>query len=270
MTSRAHGVPSSRELARYLEREVTASEAAALEAVLADSAEARRRHDELARIRDALGSPVSQIGELDLAARVLLAIEQPPARRRRTARFASWPLVALAAGLVVGVGLLARESREASEFRQKSAASPAGTASRFAGVVAHHVTAGGVTERLGAKLPARDGLVFSYTNLGPNPFGYLMIFGIDESGEVRWYHPAYDTLGTNPASIPIEAGVASASLGALVVHELAPGPFRLHALFTRQPLHVVELEALLRHGGEKALDALRDASDQIILTQVTP
>jgi hypothetical protein len=136
--------------------------------------------------------------------------------------------------------------------------------------VAHHVTAGGVTERLGAKLPARDGLVFSYTNLGPRPFGYLMIFGIDASGEVRWYHPAYDTFGTNPGSTPIEAGVVSTSLGSLVVHELAPGPFTLHALFTRQPLHVIELEALLRHGGEKALGALRDASDQSIVTQVTP
>jgi hypothetical protein len=270
MTAKNHELSSSRELVRYLEREVTASEAAALEGVLADSADARRRYDELGRICDALRSPVPELGELDLAAKVRLAIEQPPARQRRTARFASWPLVTLAAGLVVGVGLWARESREVSEFHAKSATSSASAASRFAGVVAHRVTAGGVTERLGAKLPARDGLVFSYTNLGPEPFGYLMIFGLDASGEVRWYHPAYDTLGTNPGSTPIEAGVASASLGALVVHDLAPGPFTLHALFTRQPLHVIELEALLRHGGEKALGALGDASDQIISTEVTP
>jgi hypothetical protein len=88
-----------------------------------------------------------------------------------------------------------------------------------------------------------DGLLFAYTNLGPQPFDYLMVFGIDARGAVRWYHPSFDRQGTNPVSIPLEKGVARAVLKEVIRHDLAAGRFQIVALFTRQALTVADVEA---------------------------
>ena len=60
-------------LTAYLEGEVTASERAAIEAELAESAEARRRLGQLRGLKSLLEAPATELETIDLAARVRVA-----------------------------------------------------------------------------------------------------------------------------------------------------------------------------------------------------
>jgi hypothetical protein len=91
--------------------------------------------------------------------------------------------------------------------------------------------------------------LFSYTNLGPHPFDYLMIFATDASAEVRWFYPAWESAADNPQSIAITRGGANVPLGELVQQDAAEGPLSLYALFTARPLSVKEVEAWLKQHG---------------------
>jgi hypothetical protein len=100
-----------------------------------------------------------------------------------------------------------------------------------------------------------DELLFSYTNLGAQPFDYLMIFAKDADAEVRWFYPAYESAAENPLSIAIARGRANVPLGELVQQEVADGPLALYALFTTRPLSVLEVEAWLKQRGSQANEA---------------
>jgi hypothetical protein len=258
---------SSVNLAAYLEQEVTASEAASIEAALAEAPAATRRLGELDRLRRALRAPPSEVLGVDLVARVREGVRLPESRRGR-----SWWRggLALVAALALAAGAFVLLPRPSDEFRAKGAGSASSDERRWAGVTAYRVDEQGVPSPLGATLPTHAGLVFSYTNLGSRPFGYLMIFGIDAKGEVRWFHPAFEAPGTDPTSIAILPGQARRALGELVVFELPPGRFTLHALFTRRPLHVLELEMLVAKRGQPGLDALPESSEEVWTTEVRP
>jgi hypothetical protein len=119
-----------------------------------------------------------------------------------------------------------------------------------------------------------DGLLFSYTNLGNNPFVYLAIFAVDGRKNVRWFYPAYEIPGTNPASISIKRGLADVPLPDLVHQDWAPGPIAIHALFSYEPLHVQEVEALLEHvGSQQATREPLNVSgtlDQVTTAELVP
>jgi hypothetical protein len=258
---------------------VTPSEAAAVEEQLAGSATARQQLDALRQIRSALAAPVPELESIDVSAPVLAEIARaraapPPARwPGRAAR--AWRAAVLAAsacavGAAAAAILLARARPPADEFRAKSAAPPSLAAGeRWAGVQAYHVAASGQPEHLGALLAAGDGLLFAYTNLGPRPFAYLMIFAVDARGAVHWCHPAYERAGTDPASIPLRPGEARVPLAEVIHHDFPPGPLELRALFSMRPLRVLEVEAWL--AGRPPPSAplpYPDAFLQVIDTQV--
>ena len=131
-------------------------------------------------------------------------------------------------------------------MRAKSAGRHAASApERWAGISAYRVAGSGAPAAARrAHVPSDDGLLFTYTNLGARPFTHLMIFAVDASGQVRWFHPAYQQAGTNPASITIEAN-ANVPLAEVVRHPFAAGPATVQALFSRRPLRVDEVEAWL-------------------------
>jgi hypothetical protein len=260
-------------LAAYLEGEVTPSEKASVDAELADSATARRHLAQLEVVRDALAAPIAELETSDLAPQVMQAIEAERAleragHRRRVNLRAVLLTLGAAACAAAGLVILARPGPD--EFRSKAAA-PAGAldAQRWAGVHAYHVSGSDAPARLGAHLPAGDGLLFGYTNLGPRPFGYLMIFAVDARGAVRWCYPAYERAGDNPTSIPIHTGEAAVPLAEVIHHDLAAGPLEIRALFTMRPLDVAAVEAWLgRHPAPGAPLPWPDALLQVIDTTV--
>jgi hypothetical protein len=95
-------------------------------------------------------------------------------------------------------------------------------------------------QALGETLPASDGLLVSYTNLGPQPFRYLMVFAVDVAGDVFWLYPGYNRLDSDPISVEIEAG--RAPLPEVIHHNPHPGQLTIHGVFTRSPLKVSEVE----------------------------
>lgn len=266
------------ELAAYLEGQVSETEAAVIEARLAESAEARRQLEQLRSIRDALssedeGDESDQVELLPLVQdRIRRSAFTPTPRRPSVVRLlvqkyqlATGALAALALAYVAGP--LALDALEARNVREKSAIQSPST-SRWAGIQAYRVRAGGA-ERLGAELSRGDGLSFSYTNLGAEPFAHLMIFGVDAGGSVRWFYPAYEQPGTNPGSITIEKGVAQKALAELIEHDFAPGLLTIHAIFSNQPLRVLEVEDWLEQPGG-LVQRRRDLVDQVLTTRVEP
>lgn len=256
----------TRELAAYLQGEVTASERRAIDAALRDDAGSRKRLDELRHLCDRLSAPVPELERLDLTAGVRAALAEPEQKR---ARSWLWTLGS-AAALASAAGLFLRFAPQVpaiSEFRAKSASVASSESERWAGIQVHRVSDTSVAERVSDRLAARDGLVFAYSNLGPSPFDYLMIFAVDARGEVFWFYPAYERPGTDPPALPIEKGASETRLPELVRHDFARGPLAIYGLFARRPLRVSEVEASLeRHGSpmtwappwsETSLHALR-------------
>lgn len=266
---------ASPELAAYLEGELSASEMHRAEDVLAKDSDARRRLEQLSQIRAALSAPEPELENIDLVAAVHAARRQPARVRSRQPL---WPWIAgsvtaaaAAAAFVLFFDMDAHRSTD-EEFRAKSGigASPEGR--RWTGVQVYQVTAASEPQRLAGGVSRSDGLLFAYTNLGPEPFEYLMLFAIGTNGEVFWFHPSYEHAGMNPSSIRIEKGRAEVPLKEVIEHDFAPGPLSIYALFTRQPMRVLEVEAWLekQRGSLRPLTAPADANLDVIVTEVRP
>jgi hypothetical protein len=100
------------------------------------------------------------------------------------------------------------------------------------------------------KLNIADIITFTYTRVKKNS-GYLALFGVQETGEIRWYYPDYG----ERKSIPIQGDRVDEPLGdgiALAVNH-RPGWLRVVALFSDTPIEVEAIEA--------AVQALRSRPD---------
>lgn len=87
-----------------------------------------------------------------------------------------------------------------------------------------------------------DALAFAYRNQNQNRCNYLMIFAINDEGEIFWYYPAYTQDGVYPSSTPIESTNKAKQLPDAIEHNLKPGPLSLIALFLESPLNVKNVE----------------------------
>lgn len=272
-------------LAAYVDGDVTPSQASAVARAIEESPELRRRADDLRRITATLSGPVADLESLDVAASVraaTAAIDRQRSEQARSPRlpwFRRWSLVGFAATAALAIGLLvvrpanhgAGTDDDAAGVRAKSASAAAASApERWAGIGVYRVTGGGPPERMGERISRDDGLLFTYTNLGARPFAYLMIFAVDGSGQVRWFYPAYQQAGTNPASISIQAN-ANVPLAEVVRHPFAAGPATFQALFSRRPLRVEEVEAwLARRPPANGAAPWPETYRQIVMTSVDP
>jgi hypothetical protein len=260
----------TQKLAAYLQGEVTASEERAIDGALRGDASARKRLEELRQVCDGLTAPIPELERLDLAKRVRARLAEPEPSSSKRGRPWMWTLsaaAALAGALFVG---LAPQPAD-SEFRAKSGG-VATDGSRWAGVQIHRVSDTGKSERLKDRLTARDGLVFSYSNLGPAPFDYLMIFAVDARGKVSWYYPAYERHGTDPSAVPIGKSASESRLPDLVRHDHAPGPLAIYGLFAKHPVRVSEVEAWLDAHGARIASAppLAETSLHVVEVRVEP
>jgi hypothetical protein len=284
---------SDKMLLAYLEGEVTQSQAAAIEAALVDAPADRRRLDRLRAMLGHLAGAPEDLDDVDLVPQVRQAIAALPAPAPRHRQL--WPFLAAAAALLVTTsslvagGLLSdRESASAEdpEFRVKSAQGPASPAradsDRWVGVTAYRVAADAAEappRRVSGRMRRGDGLLFSFDNLGPAPFAYLMIFAVDGAGEVYWFHPAYEDASADPASIAIgQRGQSAVELPELVHHDYPAGGLAIYGLFTRAPVPVSAVEnalaTLVRAGSWNVAQPPRlpipDSGQQIVPVKVDP
>ncbi len=248
MSLRGRRALSTRTLAAYLEGALTQSEARTLEAQLAQSTDAQRALAELSAIRDGLSAPIPELENVDLRASVRRAVEEPATRsvRPKEVRWYAWSASAAALVAAAYVVMLARAPRVATdhtEFRAKPATTAPADPARWSGIRAYRVRGEEPPTPLAGALSTHDGLLFSYSNLGDDPFKYLMIFAVDGAKQVRWFYPAYQVPGTNPSALAIESGQSERVLPEVVEHDFARGPLRIFALFMDEPLSVSDVEA---------------------------
>lgn len=125
----------------------------------------------------------------------------------------------------------------------------------------------------GERLSAGDALRFTVVPAG---LPYLLVISVDGSGAVSVYHPAS---GTQSAALP-DAGQAPVELPGSIVLDAAPGPERIWALFSREPLRREDVEPVLRTLAAKGPDAVRatrvlpvpaaQAQDSFLLEKSSP
>ncbi len=264
-TSNRAGELSSEQLVRYVQGEMTRSESEEAERLIADSRRAQERVAELRAMMEELRRPPEWAASVDLVPAIRArAVRDEAARSQRVGRrwWAAGGVTALATA--AAIALMVRPDAEVGgegdvTSAPSSAASPAppmqgglrpkgGAAAdpdrwvgiqlaRAAGDDFEAVTAGATLEP--------GGLRVSYTNLGPQPYAFLMVFAVDASREVRWLYPAYERAGTDPAAIPIAASVADIILPDLIEHDFARGRLVVCGLFLRRALRVGAIEAAL-------------------------
>lgn len=303
---------SDKTLLAYLEGEVTQSQAAAIEAALADAPADQRRLERLREMLGHLAGAPDELDQIDLVPAVrsaITAMPAPAARRRQT-----WPFLAMAAVMLLAAGSLVANRFAGSaagpgsggaggqtggsgagaaapvemgdpEFRAKAAGAdtPGAANDRWVNVTAYRVAAdapaGAEPAPLGTRMRTGDGLLFSFDNLGPKPFGYLMIFAVDRAGEVYWFYPAYEQAGADPASLDIRRqGQRAVELPDLIRHAFPAGPLAIYGVFTHAPLHVSRVEesiaALVRAGAWNASQpprlALPDTGQEVAAVKVEP
>lgn len=268
MNERPHGPVDDELLAAFVEGELSGSERAAIAAALAEDPQLRRRVTGLEQVRSALSAPVPALEQLDLTSAVRARLDAPERSLSRRGALLAGASLAAGAALWVAIGVPSKPDG-AEAFRAKGA--PASSVARWTAVQVHRARDAGAPEPVTKRLRHNDALLFSYTNRGEAPFEYLMIFGVDRSGGVYWFHPAYERPGEDPRSTPIERGAADALLPEILRHDLSPGSLAVHALFTRRPLGVLAVEAwVAQRRANPSAAAPGEGHLQVIELDVTP
>ena len=269
----SRGCLDEEQVLRYVEGELTRNESASAEAHAAGCANCRAQLDEWASLTRAIGAE-PRMPEVDLVANVRARAALPPPRRRTLAEylFGGLALSTAFAGLALYAGsghLGAHPTRETAGMQSRGAATPADAWVRLR---VFRAATGAPPQALAAgdRVRASDSLLVAYDDVAPAPYPYLMVVGVDRAGSVFWYYPALEHDGDDDRSIAARGG-AGIELGDEIRHALKAGPLRLFAVFTRTPLSVKQVEALVRSsGGASALERLpiADSAQHSLLVNV--
>ncbi len=227
-------------IARYLQQDLSATEAQQLEEQLPEDPELQRILHKERTLVELLSAPAPAIDRMDVVSGVHRRLQTPE-------KSPIWPWIS---GLGVALAALAlfallrgpEVERKWPGITARSAQPKSG--SQWMGVQVWTANPEGMVP-IGATIEADSELLFSYTNLGPNPAQYLMILGRDAKGEIRWYYPGWTDPGSDPPAISIQAGVARAVLKEVIRHDLPKGPLQIRAIFFASPRRVQEVEMKL-------------------------
>lgn len=228
------------EIVRYLEKDLSAKDTEALQQRLATDPEAQRQLKKERELFAALHAHSPQLDQIDIVAGVHRRLQAAPANRRIP--WVSGVAVALAATALFALVPRRTPSDDQTELTARSGGLT--SAGQWMGIQAWTPGPHGMVP-LGPSISADTELLFSYTNLGPAPAAYLMIFAVDADGVVRWYYPGWDDPKEPTMATKIRSGVARVVLEEAVRHTLPRGPMRIRALFLSSARSVLEIEAAL-------------------------
>ena len=165
-----------------------------------------------------------------------------PARPRRSWMFATATAAACLALLVhARIGRAPRgEYAERAEFAARGPAPAAlGPALEI-----YRVTEHGSPEASEGWMSARGELAFAYRNR--TGFSRLMVFGVDDRGDIYWFHPAWTDALQDPTAVPVAAGEGPFELPEAIHHDVRGSRLRVVALFTNAPVPVRAVEQAWR------------------------
>jgi hypothetical protein len=268
-------VLATRRLDRYFERGLGPRGEAALRAHVAVCARCRRRYERHLLLEAALPGGTARLeGRLW---RGIAGRSAAPARPRPRAVWAGAGLLAAAGAAAAGVALAPAALDPARPAALERGPAP-GVEPAIELPPALHVfraAADGRGDPLapGGRLGPDDGVLLAYSNPGAR-HGWLMVFAVDDRGEVFWYYPSFERAGEDPEAVPIVRGRSGVELGEEIRHALRPGPLRFHALFLEAPARVSAVEALVRAGAldrpGAASGALAGARLESVALEVAP
>lgn len=165
--------------------------------------------------------------------------------RRRLAWLAA-PALAAAAAIALLVIL-----QPTSHWQQGELVSRGGPAeSSPARLEIYRVRPGESPVRVQDEISVGDELAFAYENRAGKK--RLLVFGVDEGGNVYWYHPAWRDPAQNPVAVAIEGGAGIRELPEAIAHSIRGKSLRIYAVFTDDPLAVESIEALIKRAGKPA------------------
>jgi hypothetical protein len=263
---------SQKDLARYLEGEVTRSRAEEVEEHLHGCDACRRELESMREMVGRLSKSAGPEEHRDHLPEVRRRIESGYGAYRRRRR--RWSLAAVTGAALIALAVagwfLLRPADRADEFRTKSAQPPIPEQDRWAGIQAFRVDAAGAAVGLGDGIRKSDYLVFSYTNLGEQPYGYMMIFAVDGRGRVYWLHPAYLRAGDDPVSIGISKDAEGVELREKIRHEYPEGRLWIYGLFTNEALKASSIEMLVKSTPRGERIPLDGSAQHILVTEVKP
>jgi hypothetical protein len=254
-----------------------ASRAVLVRRLGSDDAQRRRlqRHEGL---RAQLSSTSVSPGEIDLVEAVHGSLRRREQAARSSVRRMWVGGLASAAGLALIFGWGRWQSEEPNagpsragepEFRAKSTTES--QTERWAGVHIYRVDSRGGPTRIAGEIEAGTPLLFSYANLATPSLGHLLIFAVDSSRDVFWFHPAHPGRGPDATSIPIVQTATHVAIPEVIRQPLAIGDVEFYAVFTRELLHVSEVEAWLRsHPGQRYAPPPSRGMVQVISARVVP
>lgn len=235
--------PDSMELFQWLDGEVTTNRARQLESHVADCPTCRRELTGQQRLISRLREPPKPPDEQDVQA-VMARLRVQPSPRR-----SGWPPVwpvGLAAACLLGLGVLLWQTgpKSASEPFAARGGPSAPSLERHVGVDLLSAGQPPVLLRSGAALRRTTPLFARYRHLGEAP-AFLLLFAQDAAGELHWLYPAYLAPGDNPRSVALPPSAKDTAMAeAVVLEHPAPGPLRVFALVSSEPLRVLDVEQL--------------------------
>ncbi|HEX8700786.1 MAG TPA: zf-HC2 domain-containing protein [Myxococcaceae bacterium] len=235
--------PEPMELFQWLDGEVTTNRARQLESHVAGCPTCRQELAAQQRLISRLREPPKPPDEQDVQALMARLRAQP--LPRRSLWQPAWP-VGLAAACLLGLGVVLWQSgptRPPEPFAARGGPS-ASSLERHVGVELLSAGQPPVLLRSGASVRRTTPLFARYRNLGEAP-AFLLLFAQDAAGELHWLYPAYLAPGEDPRSValpPSEKDTAMAE--AVMLDHPAPGPLRVFALVSPEPLRVLDVEQL--------------------------
>jgi hypothetical protein len=207
--------------------------------------------DELKNLRLGLAGGAS---DDDFVARVMSSCRSEPKRAVSRLRLRTWaPVGALSAAALVALSMSLRAPTEGGPAPvAPTIVARGGTGEHLQATVQAFVGSAPPGRALplleGATLRPGEGIVVRYSNPAAEP-AYLMVFAVDERGNVHWLHPAYLDESTNPESLPLSTSTTERLLPEVAEPEdAAAGLLRVYALISRSALDVKSVERKLGEG----------------------
>ena len=120
---------------------------------------------------------------------------------------------------------------------------PKGLGSMDASLLVYRTTDAGAADLVDSTIAVDDRLAFAYTN--PTGKARLLVFGVDDEGNVFWYHPLWQRASENPTAVAVTRTDGRTELPVAVRHELEGRKLWIHGIFTDQELSVREVESLV-------------------------
>ena len=179
--------------------------------------------------------------------------------RERRSRLRGWAVAApvaaacLATVLVVG-------------FRAGSGGQTRGRQLQSSQLLAYEVSKEGAVRQASDQIRPDSGLAFAYANIAHK--GHLLVFAVDETRHVYWYHPAWNDSATDPTALAIQADDAVHEIPQSVYHQFRGRHLEVFGAFVDGPMSVRQIEAAIARAPIDALGRLTLALPGADLTRI--